>query len=232
VTNQDPTGTGYIDLGLEDPDKSPWDGHSSSVEPGEYGLEVVDAVVGTSGGGNPTLRVDYKVVDQCPMKERRVSRWYVLNPDNVQGCRRVHNLIRALNAPTDERMRFKQRDLIGLRMRADVVAKPYTVVDSRTGSEVKKMGSDIIGERPYEEYVEPQPQPQMAPQAPQQYTQQQPPMPHPQQYTQQPPRPQPQQYTQAQPAVTQAAPPPPQNQQPAGQPVASRRPGNQQPRVR
>ena len=138
----------YIDMRLNDPELEGWDGRSSRIEPGFYDFEVIEAKMGQSGKGNPTLVLNYRVASEGEMNGRTMRMSYAILPDNDGARRRMKNLISALGAETDPEGRFSPASLVGLQMRGEVIPNKYDDVDSRTGLPVTKDGTKLVGEEP------------------------------------------------------------------------------------
>jgi hypothetical protein len=138
----------FIDMRLNDPELEGWDGRSNRVEPGFYDFEVVDATMGQSGKGNPTLVLSYRVISDGEMSGRGMRQSYAILPDNDGARRRMKNLISALGAETDQDGRFSPAGLVGLQMHAEVITNTYDDIDPRSGQPVTKESSKLVGEEP------------------------------------------------------------------------------------
>lgn len=139
----------YIDLNLNDPALTAWDGASSGyepIDPGEYMLEIIDASVQQSKKGNPTLVVQYKVISEGPMKDRETRQWLGLQ-NTAAGRGRLKSLTDAAAVPRDDRGGFSAQALVGARIIATVAHEEGEQVD-QDGNKVMKTYVRIMQERP------------------------------------------------------------------------------------
>jgi hypothetical protein len=137
----------YIPMNLNDPGLTPHDGKSQRVEPGTYIFEVEKAVFDQSKKGNKVLRVTLKIADEGAMQGRQMMGSYVIS-DEEFARRRMLALVRATRADVDQTGGFSAASLIGLRLRADVVAHSWEDIDAKTGLPAQREGTRYEGERP------------------------------------------------------------------------------------
>jgi hypothetical protein len=149
----------FIDMRLNDPELEAWDGRARRVDPGFYDFEVEEAKIGQSRAGNPTLELTFRVITPGEMENRTMRQSYVIMPDNDGARARMKNLISALGASTDGEGRFAASNLVGLRMSGEVALRTYETLDTRTGNQVQRESSSIIGEAPWEGQQQQQAQP-------------------------------------------------------------------------
>jgi hypothetical protein len=146
-----------IDMNLNDVEA--WDGKTSQVEPGEYIFEVEKVSVDQSKKGNPTLAVNFRIISDGAMKGRPMRQSYALMADNEFSRKRMKALVLALGVQLGEKGEFSAQSLIGCQMQGEVIMNEYPAVDPRTGQQIVKQSSKIVGEKA----VEGAPAPQAAP---------------------------------------------------------------------
>lgn len=132
----------YIEgMGLNDDSLNDWAGERQQIMPGEYKLEVFEAVVKPSRKGDPMLQVTI-VVAEGEAKGRDMLLWFPLKPGSKFCREKLRTFVNTCGCPIDENGGFSAQAVIGAQFNGIVGHEEYETT-GKDGNLIVRMGARL-----------------------------------------------------------------------------------------